>query len=358
MQAQQKERMSNIELLRILAMFMVVSLHYLDKGGFLKVLPGTSGAQGFLPWILEAFCIGAVNIYVLIAGYFMVDTSFRVSRAVKLWLQILFYAVLIPVALIAFGALAIKELTVYDVLQYIFPVYMEHYWFGTEYLFLLLLSPVLNAGVKAMEQKTLKRVLLVLLVTVSVIPSVLPVTLTYDKAGYNLLWFLVLYVTAAYIRLYGFPLLNTKGKAVAVYLAAVAGIFVWMYGLNLFVVRTGRLAEKVTMSFHYNHILVWLGAVAVFVLFLQLKAPQGKLGRIINWAAQGTFGIYLLHEHLTLRYDWMKLLPAQTGGFHIGWYLLSVLCVMAAGILIDFVRRQLFRLGEVLILRCRRKGKD
>lgn len=348
--------MSNIELLRILAMFMVVSLHYLDKGGFLQDLPGVFQKESYLPWILEAFCIGAVNIYVLIAGYFMVDASFKISRAVKLWLQILFYAVLVPVVLVAVGVISLKNLTVYEILQYIFPVYMEQYWFGTEYLFLLLLSPVLNAGVKAMDQKTLKRVLMVLVAVVSVIPSVLPVSLTHDKAGYDLLWFLVLYVTAAYIRLYGFPVLNTKKKALAGFFIATAGIFVWMYLLNLFAVRTGRLTEKVTMSFHYNHILVWIAAVSVFLLFLQIKAPGGKMGRVINWAAAGTFGIYLLHEHLTLRFEWMKLFPGAGGSFRIGWYLLAVLCVMAAGILIDFIRRQLFRLVEGLILRCNRKG--
>ncbi len=357
MQTGHKERMSNIELLRILAMFMVVSLHYLDKGGFLQDLPGAFQGKSYLPWILEAFCIGAVNIYVLIAGYFMVDSSFKISRAVKLWLQILFYAVLIPVVLIAFGVISVQGLTIYNILQYIFPIYMEQYWFGTEYLFLLLLSPISNAGVRAMDQKTLKRVLVVLVAVVSVIPSILPVSLTHDKAGYDLLWFLVLYVTAAYIRLYDFPVPNSKGKALVGFLLATVGIFVWMYVLNLFAVRSGRLEEKVTMSFHYNHILVWIAAVSIFLLFLQIKAPGGKVGRVINWAAAGTFGIYLLHEHLTLRFEWMKLFPGAGEGFHIGWYLLAVLCVMAAGIFIDFIRRQFFRLVEGLILRCKRKGK-
>lgn len=357
MQTVRRERMANIELLRLLAMFMVVSLHYLDKGNFLQKLPGEFTGGGFLTWILEAFCIGAVNIYVLIAGYFMVDSEFKISRAVKLWLQILFYSVLIPVVLIAAGVLPVGELTTYDILQYIFPVYMEQYWFGTEYLFLLLLSPVLNAGVKALSQKQLQRTLMVLLIVTSVIPSVLPVSLSYDKAGYNLLWFLTLYVTAAYIKLYGLAFLNQKGMARAAvgFLATTAGIFCWMLALNLFAVKTGRLTEKVTMSYHYNHIFVWAAAVCAFYLFLQLKAPGKTLGKVINLAAQGTFGIYLFHEHLALRYDWMKLFPNADGAFHMGWYLLAVLSVMAAGILIDFVRRKLFGLAEMLILAVRKR---
>lgn len=356
MQTKRKERMSNIELLRILSMFMVVSLHYLGKGHFLGTLPGDLHGRYF-PWILETFSIGAVNIYVLIAGYFMVDSNFKLTKAVKLWLQILFYAVLVPVVLIFAGFISIKDLTTYDILQYIFPVYMEQYWFGTQYLFLFLLSPVLNKGVKSMDQKTFKKVFITLLFIVSVIPSIMPVILTYDKFGYNLLWFLVLYLTAAYIKLYGFPFLNKKWKAFLGFFLAGAGIFVWMLFLNQFALKTGRLTEKVTMSFHYNHILVWFMAVSLFILFLQIKEIKGVVGKTINWIAQGTFGIYLLHEHITLRYEWMKIFP-QKEEFQFFWYLIAVLCVMAAGVIIDFIRRILFQLIESLLLHCRRKGKE
>lgn len=372
MRSAHKERKANIEFLRLLAMFMVVSLHYLDKGEFLPELPGTWEAGSYMPWILESFSIAAVNIYVLIAGYFMVDSEFRITKALKLWLQILFYSLLIPVLFIATGVLTVKDLTVYDILQYIFPVSMNQYWFGTEYLLLLLLSPVLNAGVKALTRRALKNVLLVLLFVTSVIPSCLPVILSYDQKGYDLLWFLTLYVTAAYIRLYGFPFLDGKGKgrAAAGFLLSTVLIFGWMYGMNFIAVKTGHFTEKVTMSFHYNHILVWFAAVFAFYFFLQLGITGKKTGTVINWLARGTFGIYLLHEHLLMRYRWMTWMPWETGlkeagaktdgaAFGFGRYLASVLTVMLAGILIDFVRRVLFDLIGKLFAKCgRRKKKD
>lgn len=76
-----KEKMVNLELLRCVAMLMVVVLHYLGKGGLLAELTGEGlGAVGAAAWLLEAFCIVAVNVYMFISGYFLSMSSFKLSR--------------------------------------------------------------------------------------------------------------------------------------------------------------------------------------------------------------------------------------------------------------------------------------
>lgn len=75
-----KERQINYELLRIIAMLMIVSLHYLSKGGLLgDPSRAKMSATGYAAWLLEAFCLVAVNVYVLISGYFGVDTPAGMS---------------------------------------------------------------------------------------------------------------------------------------------------------------------------------------------------------------------------------------------------------------------------------------
>ena len=69
--AEKKDRQLNYELLRILAMLMIVCLHYLSKGGFLGVPAREQiSVSGYAAWLIEAFCLVAVNVYVLISGYF------------------------------------------------------------------------------------------------------------------------------------------------------------------------------------------------------------------------------------------------------------------------------------------------
>lgn len=75
-----KRRSANIELLRILSMLMVLGLHSLDASGALKYL---SGVNYFAYWGLEAFCIVAVDCFVLISGYFMINSRFKAQNLLR-----------------------------------------------------------------------------------------------------------------------------------------------------------------------------------------------------------------------------------------------------------------------------------
>ena len=70
--AERKTRMANLELLRCIAMMMVVVLHFLGKGNILGDLAAKDlGSVGLAAWLPESFCIVAVNVYMLISGYFL-----------------------------------------------------------------------------------------------------------------------------------------------------------------------------------------------------------------------------------------------------------------------------------------------
>ena len=85
-----KARQANIELLRIIAMIMVVALHYLVKGGAAVSLADNFAAINIVLWLIKAICIVAVNVYVLISGYFLLEAKWKISRLVNLWIQVIF----------------------------------------------------------------------------------------------------------------------------------------------------------------------------------------------------------------------------------------------------------------------------
>ena len=60
------KRLANFELLRCIAMMMVVVLHFLGKNGILAPLSQASLAgYEYLAWGVESLCIVAVNVYLL-----------------------------------------------------------------------------------------------------------------------------------------------------------------------------------------------------------------------------------------------------------------------------------------------------
>lgn len=341
-----KDRQANFELLRILAMAMVITLHFLSKGGLLTDFSEKFALRDHVVWLTEAFCSVAVNVYVLISGYFLVDARFRSKKVLKLWAQVLFYSAGVPAACLFAGILQGGEITLDRAVTWILPILREHYWFATIYLLLYVLSPLLGKAVRSMEKKELCTVLWILLAFSCFGKTILPVNLALDTGGYDLLWFLCLYLTAAWLRLYGIPKWLKGWRGAACY--AIGGTAV--YGLSMayraVYFRTGRLADFYTGPYQYNHLLCLFAAVSLFGAFSAVRIAGEKAARIICTVASCTFGIYLLHENEVIRNLWPAWFGAgeETAGIALlgGWF--AAVCVWyAAGIVIELVRQMLFR---------------
>ena len=117
-----KSRQLNFEVLRIIAMGMVITLHYLTKGEILLPLTDDLGSVNLLAWLIQSASIVAVNLYVLISGYFLIDTPFRLEKLLKLLLQVQAYALTIPLVCYALGMAEVREWDLYRWMAAIFPI--------------------------------------------------------------------------------------------------------------------------------------------------------------------------------------------------------------------------------------------
>lgn len=345
---QHKKRMANMEALRLVAMMMVVSLHYLGKGELLGELNGTLAPKEYAAWLLESFSIAAVNVYVLISGYFLVETKFRIRRVITLVLQILFYSCLIPVILLLTGRLSPGEITLYSIWQYIFPINMKQYWFMSAYVLMFLFTPILNAAVHAMKREQLQAVVILLLLVESLPKTVIPARLALDNEGYDALWFIAVYLTAAYIRLYGIPFLEKKNRAAVCYMAACLGIFGLTMAIRGMYFLTGRFEDFMKTPYGYNHLLTIGAAVALFYVFKNWDfwGEGSRAETFVCRIAPCSLGVYLLHEQIDVRYEWPFLLGADRCNSVIsllGHWALAVVIVMVCGIAVDFIRNILFQ---------------
>lgn len=339
------KRQANFELLRIVAMLMIITLHYLNKSDLLLLYTQEHSAVNYGTHLIEAFCIVAVNCYVLLSGYFLVDSAWKPGRVVSLAAQILFYSLLIPAALICVGVVSFGELSVYDWLNYVLPIETEHYWFATAYLIMYALAPVLAAGVRAVDKRTLRIVIGIMVLYNSLWKSLVPATLATDRYGYDYGWFLCLFLIAAYIRLYGCPKLEKKRNAALIYVGMCLGIFFLTLMSGLLAEALPPFAYYMDMPDTYNHILCLLASVGFFMLFKDMKPWEGRAAEAVRRLAPYTFGVYLLHEHILVRYQWMRWLGVES--VWGSWMFLPhmagcVLLVYAAGTAVDFVRSWVF----------------
>lgn len=337
-------RQVNYELLRIVAMAMVVTLHYLGKGELLKDAGKQWLLSDMLAWLLEAFCIVAVDVYVLISGYFLVDTKFSPGKLWKLWAQIFFYSAGVPAVMILIGIIPREDIYLERLLTWCFPILREHYWFATSYIVMYLFAPFLGKAVRSIKKKQFQQILALLFVIFSISKSVLPFDFPMDTGGYDAVWFLCLFLTAAYIRLYGVPFLRKNSgfwyAAFCLLLFGLTNVYRLIYA------KTGRLRDYLNSPYHYNHILCLLAAAALFCAFGKIRITSGRAANVIAKIASCTFGIYLLHENEVLRYLWPKWLFADAcrGTFLVvPGVILAVVVLFGIGIIVELCRQWIFR---------------
>ena len=207
-------------------MLMVVAMHFLSHtGGVLPPQAGRMPSPREISGVLvESFCIVAVNVYVIISGYFLSGKSFSFRRLLRLWCRILFYTLLIPPVLAVAGVLQFSEITgIYHIWNCLFPVQSGHYWFVTAYVILVLFTPFLNGAVRIMSRGQMKMALGALLLLFCLGKSISPLQFSADRYGYDFGWFFCLYLTGAYLRRYGcsfFWKKRKKRRAVCVLLSS------------------------------------------------------------------------------------------------------------------------------------------
>lgn len=347
------KRQANFELLRVISMMMVIVLHYLSKGGLLDLQAETMGEGKTVFWILEVLCIVAVNAYVLISGYFMVKTEYSIPKIIGIWCQVFFYSVVIAVISCLAGICDVKEvLCLRNILFYLFPVVNGHYWFASAYILMYLFSPIISYGIKTLEQNQLKLIIYILLIPLCFVPSVSPFELITDDKGNSFVWFIALFAIAGYIRLYGMKFIDKKLTAVITYLASVFMIIMCRMGLCTFASQHSGYEYLPTITTHYNFVFVLTASLGFFFIFKNLELKENAFSSYIVKISPFVFGVYLIHEHLTLRYYWPELLNVSKtfGAMRIVHIILSVIIIFGVGIIIDILRFYLFILCKKIML--------
>ncbi len=334
-----KQRDSNLELFRIITMFLIVAHHYVVNSG----LTGVGGPIYSDPLSLRSLfllLLGAwgkigINCFVLISGYFMCKSNITAKKFVKLLGEVVFYRILIY---IIFWVSGYEPFTLMGFVQAILPFMTVAHNFTGTYLLFFLCIPFLNVLVNHMNERQHIRLLLLSLF-IYVFFGTLPlfsVTMNYVS------WYIVLYFIASYIRLYPKKLFeNTRFWGLMAFLCVLLSA-ASVVGCAFVGMKLGRQMAYwlVTDS---NTFLAVLTGVCSFLFFKNLKL---KYSPIINAISATTFGVLLIHAHsATMRkWLWVDILD-NVGMYGSAWMPLhaigSVIVIFAVCSVIDMCRIRL-----------------
>ena len=333
------ERQSNFELMRIIAMVLIVLYHTVRHGDWANGGLFYPDEITFNIVMLHATLpLGklGVNLFVLVSGYFLItSTKSTWPKAVRLWLEMLFYSVVLTVLFAIFDD---YELTPRRVFIMLTPFICETWWFATAYLLMLLASPFVNKLLNACGARTHLKLIIGMVIVWSVVPSLFN---EYPQFS-ELIWFLTLYVIAAFVRLHPGYFSGCAKR----YLLIGMGFYLAIVLLMVLIDVTGFTTDiwgvdsYVDALHWHDNILVLAMSVFVFLAFVKTEIRHSRL---INTVAGTMFGVYLLHEFPLMRdyltHDLFDLYEYTTSPTLILHILMVVAVMMAVGIAVEFVRQ-------------------
>lgn len=296
MEKKKTVRNSNIELLRILAIGGVIVLHFNNAtigGGFNHVADNTM--KLYLLYVLESISICAVDVFILISGYFMVESYRRdIKKAVTLLIQVSIFGVVIYSFRIIFGE---AIFSVKGLLGAILPAN----YFVILYVVLYIISLYINIICDKLSFVDLKKMMLILFFLFSVWPTAVDVLGELSgkeivglssvgaygsQWGYSLINFILLYIIGGYLRKCEARGFVSKRFLSFVFLICLGVLVLWARCND----KIGFFTER--SAWEYCNPFVIGEAVCLFLIFAQQKP---RYSRLVNYFAEGVFTVFLLH---------------------------------------------------------------
>lgn len=325
-----KERMSNIELLRFVAMILVLIVHanFFALGSPTQQDVLTNPASSLARMVFQSFAIVCVNVFVLISGWFGIHPSVRGFS--NFIFQCLFF--LCGIYFVMWGV-GLIPLTLKGLAGCL--VLLNWNWFIKAYIGLYILAPVLNAFVENSDRKTHLYVLLSFF-AFQTIYSWVSNGAVFFESGYSTMSFIGLYLLARYINVYKPRILFYPPH-----------YYAWMYLLITIVMSSisflsvkyghGILSGKM---YSYVNPLVIMSAMMLLLWFKGLEIKS----KFINWCAASSFAIFLLHTNPNICEQYYtpmvrKLYSTYNGVECIFAILGFIILVAVLAILIDQIRK-------------------
>ncbi|MGL4850566.1 MAG: acyltransferase [Clostridium sp.] len=341
-----QERNINLELLRIVAMIMIVALHYISKSAIGNNVIIGSKEYFFLGGI-KALSTIAVNLFIIINGYFIIEFKFKLRKLIYIWAQVVFYSVGIYLFICFFEK---AQMSLVNLAYGIFPITMNTYWFASVYTGLYIISPVIKKVIISLEKSEFKRIMIIGTIIFTIIP-IMPLTYGLDLSrGYGIIHFCYLTFVGAYLRVvYKSKSRDKKGYLVMYFL--ISGFVV----IIMYIFQKFNFGDYYFKLYEYNSISMVLSSVGLFLYFKEVKLTNKHLNRIIRESAKLTFGVYLIHDNYLIRnFIYYKVLKTEyySQSKHLILItIISILLIVVISMIIDFFRKKLFdgNLFEVTI---------
>ena len=340
-------RNSSIELLRIIAMFMILAHHFIVHNGYdVKQLP--LGPERILFQLVMAGGgkVGVIIFFSISAWFFLDREQTIKSNLKRVWImerELLFWSLILVTFYLVFDR---TDLSMKLMVKSVMPLSMGLWWYATAYAIFLALLPFLAKGLKALGREyhlALAATVLVIWGLTSFIPGMIGI-----NDGF--FGFIYLFILFSAYKWYMKPFTT---RQVWLMIGTGLGFFLLYTCASITLSLLGHdMGIYITGDWRLPVIMVGFG---MFLLFDRVTFHN----RAINRIAQSAFAVYLITDYAASeKLLWARLFNLQDlyqQPLAILQILGILLAIYTTCTLIDFIRQALF---AATIDRCRGRWFD
>jgi len=344
----EKKRNYGIDLFKILATINVVILHINKHSGLIKLKSYSSKYKSI--WFLEILAYWAVNGFGLISG-FVGFKKYRYSNLIYIWIEVLFYSILITIILLFINKISYKE-----VFYSFFPILAKRQWYVNAYFSMYLFLPFINEGIKNLNKNILRNIVIFFILFFSfyhIIAKIIKKTeYNFLNNGYSTTWLVILYIIGGFFGKY---VINSENKVKIKYY--IFWIFIYFF-LSFFTFRVFLKNKQFKKYIPNNLFIDYLSptilfqAISLLMFFSKMKVKNIFIQNIINFLSPLNFSVILIHGDLFQTRNifinkFFKWIINYKGSFILlRIYLISIFIYIMC-VLIDYLRFSLFRLLKI-----------
>lgn len=346
-----KIRESNFELLRIVAMFIIIMSHCDEIFGLSTLYMNTLGANKIITDLLHIGGQIGVGCFLLISAYFLVDQKFSLKRLLRVIGEVLFYNITIYLIWLIKHSIngdLVKNIAIEKAVYSFLPITFTQYWFVTAYIILIILAPFLNKLIDALSKKDFQILLAILIVVFVILGGAFPkgkfittkvMNGMFDGRIYPVF---IYYFIGAYIKRFRTERKNNAWVHLIISLIAYLLLFGVCYLMTYIGIKENNKTALNNMYFYrnLNSPFVVIICIELFLCFLEIKIKPNKF---INIIASSTFGIYLIHNNRIMLAEVLpRIFPIYkvTNSLIIFAYsIAAVLTIFITCCLIDLLRK-------------------
>ena len=285
LEAPRKVRHSGVDLLRIIAIFLICIFHA-NQMYLLHFDPSTLDTfSQTLSSIIVLFGPMGNILFVICSSYFLVDkTKSRAEKAIN----ILFDSMVISISILIGFLISGEPLDNMTIVQQIFTDVYQNNWFVPCYVIFYLLAPIAVVGLKHLNKKSHFILIVVLLIAYGVLAMV-----KLQPVGSSLLQFFYIFTIVAFVKWYC-P--NFCNKASTNLIIFIVGILIH-YALFLV---TRIYTEQIPITLDLKSLFAPLLVIPLVCLF-NLFNKMPFYNKFISYLSGCSLFVYVIHENYLLK---------------------------------------------------------